>query len=120
MGKRHTRVEFDPILTGQTRRHWSANQARTTLAAWRRSGLSLSAFARKRGVNAQRLSWWRKRLSDGEAGRGAVAFIPAVVGGTAPSVTVRLPRGVEVEAAELAAVAPKWLAELVRALERQE
>lgn len=81
--------------------------------------MSMSAFARKRGLNAQRLSWWRKRLGSGQEGHAAVSFIPAVVRGTAAPVTVRLARGIEVESADVAAVPPQWLAELVRALEGQ-
>lgn len=85
----------------------------------------MAAFARKHGVNAQRLSWWRKRLGDGE--HATAAFVPAVVGGAAAPVTMclaapvlmRLPRGIEIEVTDVGAVSPAWLAAVVAALERQ-
>ena len=119
MGKRHERVEFDPGLTTETRRHWSADHAREMLAALRRSGLSLSAFARGQRVNAERLRWWRKRLGTAKTHDTALAFIPAVVSTKSSPVVVRLPRGVEVEALDLTAVPARWLAEVVRALETE-
>jgi hypothetical protein len=39
------------------------DDARALLAAWKASGSSLSAFARGRGLGAERLRWWKKRLS---------------------------------------------------------
>ena len=76
----------------------------------------MPAFAHRCGLNAQRLSWWRKRLGTDQAGRAPMAFIPAVVAGPTAPVTVRLPCGVEVETIDLAAVPPRWVARLVRAL----
>jgi hypothetical protein len=35
---------------------------RALVAAWQASGLPQAAFARRRGVSAQRLSYWRLRL----------------------------------------------------------
>jgi hypothetical protein len=35
---------------------------RALVAAWEASGLAQAAFARRRGVSAQRLSYWRLRL----------------------------------------------------------
>jgi len=119
MGKRHERLESDPGLTTESRRHWSAAQAGGTLKAWRRSGLSLAAFARRQGVNAERLRWWRKRLGTAEGKGPALAFIPAVLSGKRSPVVVRLPRGGEVEAADVTAVPARWLAEVVRALEAE-
>jgi len=74
------------------------------LSVWRRSGLSLSAFARRHGVHAERLRWWRKRLGTAENKRTALAFMPAVVSGKSSPIVVRLPRGVEVEVADVTAV----------------
>jgi transposase-like protein len=109
--------------TDLTRRYWDADTARRVLAAWRKSGHSLVEFARKYGVNAQRLSWWRKRLEAGEEGRpgaGPLTFVPAHVTGLASvaSLVVRLPGGVVVEALDAGAVAPGWIAELAQALGR--
>jgi hypothetical protein len=33
------------------------------LAAWERSGLTMAAFCRERGLRPKRLYWWRRRLS---------------------------------------------------------
>jgi hypothetical protein len=43
-------------------RQWTEAQAREALDAFRRSGLTASAFARQRGVSIHRLQYWRKRL----------------------------------------------------------
>jgi hypothetical protein len=42
---------------------WSEVEARGVLEAWRRSGLPLEKFAKQRGLVAQRLRWWRKKLN---------------------------------------------------------
>ena len=42
---------------------WSEVEARGVLEAWRRSGLPLEKFAKQRGLVAQRLRWWRAKLS---------------------------------------------------------
>ena len=54
---------------------WSEHEARSALAAWRKSGLSIEKFAQERGLVAQRLYWWRKRL-EGPAGAAAKAAPP--------------------------------------------
>jgi hypothetical protein len=89
------------------------------LASWRRGGLSLAAFARLEGLSAERLRWWRKRLGTAEDKGTSLAFIPAVVSEKTSPVLVRLPRGVEVEAADVTAVPAQWVAEVVRALETE-
>jgi hypothetical protein len=108
-------------------RRWRQEDAEVVLATWEKSGLSLSGFAVEQGVNVQRLSWWRKQLEKrGRVGRSrrkrraaAVSFIPAVMSGSPPMVVLRLPRGVEIEVADAAAVPPAWLAATVKALEGQ-
>ena len=104
-----------------TRGHWNKTTAERVLAAWRGSAMSLSAFGRANGVNAQRLSWWRKRLGESKAGaRSAtvapLAFIPAAVVGSA-RVALRLPGGVELEG-DAAAIPADWVGALARALGR--
>jgi transposase-like protein len=44
------------------RRYWRAADAEEVMAAWRRSGESVAAFARQQGVSAVRLLRWRARL----------------------------------------------------------
>lgn len=50
----------------RVRRGEAAGQA--LVAAWQASGLPQAAFARRRGVSAQRLSYWRLRLGHREQG----------------------------------------------------
>jgi transposase-like protein len=108
-------------------RRWRQEDAEKVLAAWEESGLSLSKFAGQQGVNVQRLSWWRKQLEGrGRAGgrrqkrrAAGVSFVPAVMSASPPVVVLRLPRGVEIEVADAAAVPTAWLAAAVKALEGQ-
>ena len=104
-----------------TRRHWNETTAARVLALWRESAMSLGGFARANGLNAERLSWWRKRLENAGAGApaGTVApltFIPATVVGSA-RVALRLPGGVELEG-NVAAIPVEWVAALARELGR--
>jgi hypothetical protein len=41
---------------------WTEVEARGVLDALKRSGLSIEKFARSRGLVAQRLYWWKKKL----------------------------------------------------------
>lgn len=53
----------DFIPRKSTRRDpWTDDEARDALAAVHRSGLSLSAFARRHGLCESQLYWWRARL----------------------------------------------------------
>ena len=69
-------------------RHWSEHEARGVLAAWRKSGLSMEKFAEDRGLVAQRIRWWRKKL-EGDAApavkAGTMALLPVSV--SAPATT---------------------------------
>jgi hypothetical protein len=49
------------------RRRWGAGEAEVVLAAWRKSGVSLSAFGRQHGLDAWRLMRWRRRLASAQA-----------------------------------------------------
>jgi hypothetical protein len=107
---------------------WTWTQGSKVISEWRRSGLSMSAFARKRGLNTERLRYWRDRVDAEGLELGVVRstrrpadeqrFVPGfVVGLGNSSLCVRLPRGVMVEAANSADIEPSWLARLVVALE---
>jgi transposase-like protein len=105
---------------------WDADVARRLLAAWRRRGQTMAAFARKHGLNVQRLIWWRKRLGgdgDGDAADAPepVAFIPAVMPPPSPEVSGRvlvwLAGCVEVEG-ETSTMPAAWVAELAQELGR--
>lgn len=41
---------------------WTEIEARGVLDAWKKSGASLEAFARSRGLVPQRLYWWKRKL----------------------------------------------------------
>ena len=83
-------------------RHWSEAEARTQLAAFRRSGMTASAFARSHGVSTNRLEYWKKRLARDDAD---VTFVPVTLPAsssvaieiTVGDVTVRVPDGLDPE-----------------------
>jgi hypothetical protein len=105
---------------------WNAKTARKVLGVWRASGSSLAAFGREHGIGTWRLGWWRKRIEAGAGQRvgratpmAPLTFLPATVvsGGDAGArVAVRLPGGVEVEAADVNALPASWVAALAREL----
>jgi transposase-like protein len=104
------------------RPHWTESDARRVLAEWERSGHSLEAFARSRGLVPQRLAWWRKRLRTSRSETSAaLTLVPAtVVDATAVSSTgrvamIRLPHGIVIE---IDGVSPAWVAALARELAR--
>ena len=68
-------------------RRWSEADARVVLAEWRRSGLTLNAFAREHNLTNQRLWWWRSRLGEmvHETRVEEVALAPVVVTGSLQS-----------------------------------
>ncbi len=108
-------------------RQWTAEEARRVLEAWRASGLPLATFARRRGLCAERVRWWRLRLSDWQRAPGEERpqLAPAVVTGLPPVpaaagsvVTVRAPGDVVVEIADVGAVPASWLSALVIGLAR--
>lgn len=102
--------------------HWTEADARRVLADWQRSGNTLEAFARSRGLVPQRLGWWKKRLgiSRGPAG-SPLTLVPAAVISVDPSaavgraVMIRLPHGIVIE---LESASPAWIAALARELVR--
>jgi hypothetical protein len=98
-----------------TAKRWNAVIARRVLDEHATSGMSLTAFARTRGVNLQRLLWWRKRLAKTRSAK-SVTFIPAAISRVLPGITVRLPGGVAIEAADTTGLAARWVAELARSL----
>lgn len=88
------------------------------LESWQRSGDSIAVFARKHGVTAPRLYYWKKRLgSAGPMERPALSLVPATVvsTSTAPVTAIRLPNGIELDVAN---ASPSWVAALVAALAR--
>lgn len=94
-------------------RQWTAEEARQALREWRASEAPLETFARQRGLTAQRLRWWRDRLSDWKgAGPGEASLAPVVITGTpvVRSAAVTLRAGdLVVEVADVEAVPAGWL-----------
>ena len=106
-------------------KQWTKAEARQVLAAWRKSGLPLGAFARERGVGAERLRWWRKRLSEPAAVKRkkkatAVRLVPASVSvplvdlGHGADVSIRFPvTGPVVDIPNVRRVPAAWVSELL-------
>lgn len=108
------------------REHW-----RALLEAQRRSGLSLAAFCRRRGLRTGTLSFWKWKLArevEAGAGRGARAsFVPIQLSVPAPS---REPGAPPADLSELeialtdgrlvrvrGRVDPRWLGAVLREIE---
>ncbi len=98
---------------------WSLDDARRIFDEWRRSGETLAAFARRCGVSAARLYWWRKRLAAAPREAAALSLVPATVidetAATPAALTIRLPNGIGIEAPH---ATPAWIAAVVAALAR--
>ena len=102
---------------------WGADDARAVLQAWATSGESVAAFARRHGLVAQRLLWWRRRLGVAAASKQAApTFIPVAVrnsqtpnGTRAPLVVTLAHDDVRVEVHDVDASTAAWVATLARA-----
>jgi transposase-like protein len=101
------------------RRHWTEADAHRVLDDWERTGGTLEAFARSRGLVPQRIAWWRNRLRDRRLAAPAVmTFVQATVLGAGPAdpaAVIRLPHGIAIE---LTGTSPGWVAALARELMR--
>jgi transposase-like protein len=98
---------------------WREADARSALDAWKRSGQSAHAFAREHGITAQRLYWWRDRLST----RQLKSLVPGeVVGIGAEADRAGAPLQVVIRAGEvtlkITGADAAWVARLVRELAR--
>lgn len=108
--------------TGGLKR-WSEAEARHVLATWEASGKSIGAFARAKGVTAQRLYWWRERLAKVDE-PAAPRFVPVVVKAPAvrlessAAVVVTTPAGARVEVREVNATTAAWVVALLERVER--
>jgi hypothetical protein len=108
-------------------KHWTTEQAKEVLGEWRDSGLSTGAFAKKAGLNRQRLNWWRKRLREwcegkppAETSLKLVPLVPSEILASPMSgaVTMRLPGGVELEFEDGSQLQPEWVAAVAREVAR--
>ena len=57
------------------RRRWSAADGRSAITAWRRSGMTIAAFAQRHGLDEQRLPRWSRRVSVEQD----VGLVPVVI-----------------------------------------
>lgn len=111
-------------ITTSKRERWTEARARAVLDAWGRSGLTLSAFARQRGVGPQRLAWWRKRLSERShvTSSSPVSLVPVTLR-PAPPIALGVPvaitsrGGARIEVRDPGAVTAAWVAALLVALD---
>lgn len=102
----------------------NAGRMSTLVERWRRSGQTLSAFARAQGVTRDKLVYWRRRLRSaprrGKRGAGEevtfapVEVVPASV--VAPAVEVTLPGGVRL--AFGSGATPELVAAVIEGLRR--
>jgi hypothetical protein len=82
-------------------------------AFWLNGGDPLGTFARKNGLVANRLYWWRKRLKEPVT---PIAFVPAVVESDVEvAIIVRIASNVTIE---IANASTRMIAELVGELTR--
>lgn len=128
MGK-STRSKAEEDIARLRGQRWTAADAARVLSAWETSGLSMSAFARRHVLTAQRIAWWRERLGELSnavpARKTAIAplrLVPAVLresaaGSCSALVTIRVRGGVAMEIADPAQVSAQWLAALIRQCE---
>ena len=117
------------ISTSGNRARWTAEEAASVLDAWRASGEPVRAYARRVGVDPQRLFYWRRRLCSVTSARpasSAGSLVPVVVraaepitietrGEAALIVSTRGELRIEVRDVDTATAA--WVASLVGALD---
>jgi transposase-like protein len=59
----------------EKRTRWSAAEASAVLTELERSGLSVQEFARREGLQPERLYRWRQRLEEAAGGAGGIEFV---------------------------------------------
>jgi transposase-like protein len=107
---------MDDMRTTDGRRRWQVwgeHEARAALAELVQSGESIAGFARRRGVSAQRIYYWKKRLSEAPA----PAFVAVPLTSTRVDRIEIVADGVTIRVRE--DVAPDRLAAILDALTRR-
>ena len=106
------------VQTKRTR--WTSEVARQELGQWRASGLPLEAYARQRGLVAQRLRWWRQQLGVDAVPlpQGRPTLVPVtVLGATTSAADVALVVDVDdvarVEVREVSSATAAWVGALL-------
>ena len=95
-------------------KYWSEADGRAVIEAWRRSGESRSAFARRHGLQTKRLKYWAGRLSRGDGSARTLALVPATVVGAELSAVIRAGE----VTIELSSATPEQVATIAQALVR--
>lgn len=85
------------------------------IEAWRRSGESKGAFAKRHGLQPKRLRYWAGRLAHAEAAARPLALLPATVVGAALSAVVRA----DDVTIELSGATPEQVVAIAQALARR-
>ena len=77
----------------------------------------MAAFARRHGLTAGRLYWWKKRLRvDGRrSGAPTLSLVPASIMSAETTLTIRLAGEIAIE---IANATPSWAAALIAELAR--
>jgi transposase-like protein len=103
----------------QSCRRWTEKEAREALSALATSGLSVSVFAARAGLDIQRLYHWRRRLKESRAREviGAPTFVELHPLAAERRLEIVLPRsGIVIRVGE--SIEGATLQHLVEALER--
>jgi transposase-like protein len=95
-------------------KYWSEAEGRAVIEAWRRSGESRSAFARRHGLQTKRLKYWAGRLSRADGPVRTLALMPATVVGADLSAVIRAGE----VTIELSSATPEQVATIAQALAR--
>ena len=95
---------------------WTPEDARRVLDEAARSGESIAAFARRRGLTSARLYWWKQRLATSSLTFLPAAVVPATTARpSVATVSIRVRDGIAIEIAD---PSPSWVAALVTELAR--
>jgi transposase-like protein len=94
---------------------WTEDDARAVLDECRRSGETIAAFARRHGVTAARLYWWKKRLALLAPASPTMSLVPASIMPGETTLTIRMPGEVAIEVTN---ATPSWAAALIAELAR--
>jgi transposase-like protein len=113
------------------KKHWAESDARRVLGEWRRSGKSVTQFARESGLVPQRVYYWLERLdeqrswSGSRSPEGASGFVPVTLRASLPSVSASTSRsgavvvtqsGDRIEVSELTVASAAWVTTVARSL----
>jgi hypothetical protein len=89
-----------PSRSSKTSTRWTHEHAASLLDEAERSGLSDRAFAKRRGIDPQRLWWWRKRLDKTRA-KAEVDFVELAVRSPATPMSTASPTTASVTAGRI-------------------